>query len=67
MSQPTAPETLGSLTDETQSTPNSKTAKAITGKSPMQIALGRLRARQDRGVCAVVILFFVAGRRLRRR
>jgi peptide/nickel transport system permease protein len=59
MSQPTAPETLGSLTDETPIDPNSKKAKAITGRSPMQIALGRLLRDKIAVVCAIVILFFI--------
>ncbi|HXH78480.1 ABC transporter permease [Nocardioides sp.] len=59
MSQPTAPETLGSLTDETPIDPNSKKAKAITGRSPMQIALGRLMRDKIAVVCAIVILFFI--------
>ena len=42
--QAAGPETLGSLSDGPEITdPNSKQAKEISGKSPMQIALGRLR------------------------
>lgn len=59
MSQPTAPETLGSLTDETPMDPNSKKAKAIAGRSPMQIALGRLMRDKIAMVCAAVIVFFI--------
>ncbi|MCW2834516.1 MAG: oppC [Nocardioides sp.] len=59
MSQPTAPEALGSLTDETPIDPNSKKAKAITGRSPMQIALGRLLRDKIAVICAIVILFFI--------
>lgn len=58
MSQ-TAPETLGSLTDEPDVDPNSATAKEISGKSPMRIALGRLLHDKIAVVCAVVVLFFV--------
>jgi len=59
MSQPTAPETLGSLTDEAPVDPNSKQAKAIAGRSPMQIALGRLMRDKIAMVCAAVIVFFL--------
>lgn len=59
MSQPTAPETLGSLTDETSVDPNSSQAKAISGRSPMQIAFSRLRRDKIAVVCAVVVLFFI--------
>ena len=59
MSQPTAPETLGSLTDETPVDPNTKLAKAIAGRSPMQIALGRLMRDKIAMVCAAVIVFFL--------
>ncbi len=57
MSQPTAPETLGSLTDETPVDPNTKLAKAIAGRSPMQIALGRLMRDKIAMLCAAVIVF----------
>ena len=59
MSQPTAPETLGSLTDETTLDPNSKASQEIAGKSPMQIALGRLMRDKIAVVCFFVVLFFV--------
>jgi peptide/nickel transport system permease protein len=59
MSQPTAPETLGSLTDEAPVDPNSKMAKEITGKSPIQIALGRLRRDKIAVTCAIIVLFFI--------
>ncbi len=59
MSQPTAPETLGSLNDEQQVDPNTKQAKEITGRSPLQIALGRLMRDKIAMVCAAVIVFFV--------
>ncbi len=59
MSQSTAPETLGSLTNETPIDPNSKSAKAIAGRSPMQIAMSRLLHDKIAVVCAVVILFFL--------
>ena len=59
MSQPIAPETLGSLTDETPVDPNSKTAKEIAGRSPMQIAMGRLLHDKIAMICAAVIVFFI--------
>ncbi len=59
MSQPTAPETLGSFTDETPVDPNSKDAQEIAGKSPFQIAAGRLVKDKIAMVCLFVILFFV--------
>ena len=59
MSQSTAPETLGSLTDEAPIDPNTKAAKTITGRSPMQIALGRLMRDKIAMVCAAVIVFFI--------
>jgi peptide/nickel transport system permease protein len=61
MSADTAgPETLGHLSDEAPPPdPNSKSAKAITGKSPMQIALGRLLRDKIAVVCGLVVLFFV--------
>jgi hypothetical protein len=41
--QTAGPETLGHLSDAPPPVdPNSKKAKAITGKSPMRIAMGRL-------------------------
>jgi ABC-type dipeptide/oligopeptide/nickel transport system permease subunit len=60
MSLPTTTsETLGHLTDETVVDPNSQTAKEISGKSPMRIALGRLRKDKIAVVCAIVAFFFV--------
>lgn len=59
MSQSTAPETLGSLTDEGSVDPTSERAKEISGKSPMQIAMGRLRRDKIAVVCAIVVLFFI--------
>ncbi|WP_310526306.1 ABC transporter permease [Nocardioides sp.] len=59
MSQPTAPETLGSLTDESPVDPNTKLAKAIAGRSPMQIAMGRLLRDKIAMLCAFVIVFFL--------
>lgn len=58
MSQPTAPETLGSLSDETPVDPNSKQAKEISGKSPMRIAVSRLMHDKIAVVCALVVVFF---------
>lgn len=55
-----APETLGPLSDEVvPEDPNSSKAKEITGKSPLQIAFGRLRRDKIAVVCAAVVLFFV--------
>lgn len=59
MSQPTAPETLGSLSDESQGDSSGKELKEITGRSPLQIALGRLMRDKIAMVCAVVIVFFI--------
>jgi peptide/nickel transport system permease protein len=59
MSQPTAPETLGSLTDETTVDPNSKASKEIAGKSPMRIAAGRLVKDKIAMICVFVIVFFI--------
>ena len=61
MSLPTTgPETLGGTSDETEVVdPNSSQAKEISGKSPMQIALGRLLRDKVAVVCAVVAFFFV--------
>lgn len=58
MSQ-TAPETLGSLTDEPDLDPNSAKAREISGKSPMRIALSRLLHDKIAVVCALVVLFFI--------
>ncbi len=59
MSQPTAPETLGSLTDETTVDPNSKASQEIAGKSPMRIAAGRLVKDKIAMACVFVIVFFI--------
>ena len=59
MSQPTAPETLGSLSDETHVDPNSKKAKEISGKSPMRIAVTRLMRDKIAVICFLVVVFFV--------
>ena len=61
MSAETAgPETLGSLSDEPEhQDPNSQKAKEISGKSPLQIAMGRLVRDKIAVVCAVVVLFFI--------
>jgi peptide/nickel transport system permease protein len=50
---------LGSITDETPVDPASSGAKEIAGKSPMQIAWGRLRRDKIAVVCMLVVLFFV--------
>jgi ABC-type dipeptide/oligopeptide/nickel transport system permease subunit len=56
----TAPETLGPLTDEAPlDDPNSSRAKEITGKSPLQIAFGRLRRDKIAVVCATVVVAFI--------
>ena len=54
-----APETLGSLSGEAVVDPNSKAAKEIAGKSPMQIALRRLVRDKIAVICALVVLFFI--------
>ena len=61
MSQPTAPETLGSssMLDESTADPNSPAAKEVAGKSPMRIAAGRLLKDKIAMACVFVILFFV--------
>lgn len=61
MSASTAgPETLGHLSDEAPPPdPNSERAKTIAGKSPMQIAFGRLLRDKIAVVCALVFFFFV--------
>ena len=58
--QTAGPETLGHLSDEPPPVdPSSPKAKEIAGKSPMQIALGRLRRDKIAMFCALVVLFFV--------
>ena len=58
--QTAGPETLGHLSDEPPPIdPDDKKAKSITGKSPMQIALGRLLRDKIAVVCALVVLFFI--------
>ncbi len=60
MSATAAPETLGHLSDEPlPADPTSSRQKAITGKSPMQIALSRLLRDKIAVICAGVALFFV--------
>lgn len=59
MSQPTAPETLGSSSDEVTVDPHSTRNDEIAGRSPMQIALGRLRRDKIAVVCAAITLFFI--------
>ncbi len=61
MSLPTTgPETLGGTSEETALVdPNSSTAKEISGKSPMRIALGRLLRDKIAVVCAIVAFIFV--------
>ena len=56
----TAPETLGALSEGAPpEDPNSSKAKEITGKSPMQIAFGRLRRDKIAVVCAAVVVLFI--------
>lgn len=58
--QTAGPETLGHLSDEPPQQPQDSTkAKAITGKSPMRIAMGRLARDKIAMVCAFVVLLFV--------
>jgi ABC-type dipeptide/oligopeptide/nickel transport system permease subunit len=58
--QTAGPETLGHLSEPPPNEdPNSSRAKAITGKSPMQIAIGRLRRDKIAMVCFFVVVFFV--------
>ena len=57
--QTAGPETLGHLSDAPPPVdPNSKKAKAITGKSPLRIAMGRLLRDKIAVVCLVVVVFF---------
>jgi peptide/nickel transport system permease protein len=56
----TAPETLGPMSEEVPpEDSNSSKAKEITGKSPLQIAFGRLRRDKIAVVCAAVVFFFI--------
>ena len=58
--QTAGPETLGHLSEPPPNEdPNSSRAKAITGKSPLQIAIGRLRRDKIAMVCFFVVVFFV--------
>lgn len=59
MSDPAGSAALGSLSDETIVDPSSHKGKAIAGKSPLQIAWGRLRRDKIAVVCGIVVLFFV--------
>lgn len=57
--QTAGPETLGHLSDAPPpQDPNSKKAKAITGKSPMRIAMGRLARDKIAMVCLATVVFF---------
>ena len=57
--QTAGPETLGHLSDAPPPVdPNSKKAKAITGKSPMRIAMGRLMRDKIAVVCLAVVILF---------
>lgn len=55
----TPSESLGSTTDEAIVDPNSKAADEVSGKSPIRIALGRLRRDPIAMVCTVIVVFFV--------
>jgi len=60
MSVPTTgPETLGGTSNEALVDPNSATAKEISGKSPMRIALGRLLKDKIAVACALISFFFI--------
>jgi peptide/nickel transport system permease protein len=60
MTQTAGPETLGHLSDPPPiEDPNSKKAKAITGKSPMRIAMGRLARDKIAMLCLAVVIFFI--------
>lgn len=56
---PVRDETLGSLSDEPVGEKDPKAAKAISGKSPMRISLGRLMRDKVAVVCAFVVLLFI--------
>jgi peptide/nickel transport system permease protein len=57
--QTAGPETLGHLSDEPPTKdPSSAKAKAITGKSPMRIAMGRLARDRIAMLCLAVVIFF---------
>jgi ABC-type dipeptide/oligopeptide/nickel transport system permease subunit len=58
MSQPTAAETMGPLSEETPVDPNTSDGQQFAGKSPMQIALYRLRHDKVAVVCAIIVVFF---------
>jgi peptide/nickel transport system permease protein len=58
--QTAGPETLGHLSDEpSNQDPNSAKAKAITGKSPMRIAMGRLARDKIAMLCVAVVVIFI--------
>ena len=58
--QTAGPEKLGHLSEEPPAKdPTSSVAKEISGKSPMQIALGRLMRDKIAVVCAIVAAFFL--------
>lgn len=58
--QMAGPETLGHMGDEPPpDEPRRKSPKAITGKSPMRIAMGRLARDKIAMVCLSVVLFFI--------
>ena len=60
MSAYAGPETLGHTSDEPSPTdPGTSGGKEIAGKSPMQIAFGRLIRDKIAVVCAFVTLFFI--------
>ncbi len=60
MAAQAAPETLGNLSDAPPpEDPKSSKAKTITGKSPMRIAMGRLRRDKIAMICLTIVVFFV--------
>jgi ABC-type dipeptide/oligopeptide/nickel transport system permease subunit len=59
MTQSTAPETLGTLGDATDGPSGATSSEEIAGRSPMQIAMGRLLRDKIAVVCGIVVLFFV--------
>lgn len=59
MSAPaTGPETIGHLTEEPELPEGSKAREAIVGRSPLRIALDRLRKDKVAVVCACIVLIF---------
>lgn len=59
MTDPSAGVQVEAETHHLSDEPERKSDKAIVGKSPLQIALGRLRKDKVAVVCALIVLFFV--------